>query len=315
MITNQPDISVIMPLYNKEDYVGEAVESVLSQLDTNFELIVVNDGSTDNSIQNVQNFNDDRLRIISQENLGVSAARNSGIKEAKSDLLAFIDADDIWAPNYLKTILNLRNDYPQCKILATGYQYIYNDGSKVSPFFKGLLEHPWSGIIKNYFEIASKSDPPLCSSVVTVYKNAVESIGGFPEGVTSGEDLLTWARLAAKFTVAYNSEPHAFFRLPPLVNEKPTREPQKPDYVGDNLKVLLNNNSYNKKKFIKKYIALWHKNRANMYLRLGHKANTFGELLKMARYDISLKLFIYLFVLILPMHIVRVVFRYGDSKK
>ena len=89
-------ISVVIPLYNKEKYIKRAIESVLNQTFQKFEIIVVNDGSTDKSAEIVQNIKDPRIRLINQKNAGVSAARNRGIQEAKYEYIAFLDADDFW---------------------------------------------------------------------------------------------------------------------------------------------------------------------------------------------------------------------------
>ena len=91
-----------MPLYNKQDYILKCVSSILSQTYSQFELIVINDGSTDNSLSEIDKLTDQRLRIISQANAGVSTARNNGVKEARYDYIAFIDADDWWDKNFLE---------------------------------------------------------------------------------------------------------------------------------------------------------------------------------------------------------------------
>jgi len=98
-------ISVIIPLYNKEAYISETLHSVLSQTYDKFEVIVVDDGSTDNSLQVVRNFTDSRLRIVEKKNEGVSVARNEGIDQASFPWIAFLDADDWWAPTFLKEVV------------------------------------------------------------------------------------------------------------------------------------------------------------------------------------------------------------------
>ncbi|MGB9938210.1 glycosyltransferase family 2 protein [Methanosarcina sp.] len=104
-------VSVVIPVYNKEPHVKRALRSVLNQTVQDFEMIVINDRSTDKSLQEVKSFSDPRIRLISQENSGVSIACNRGIDEAKSELIAFLDADDEWIPDYLETILRLRESY------------------------------------------------------------------------------------------------------------------------------------------------------------------------------------------------------------
>ena len=91
--------SVVIPLYNKELSIINTIQSVLDQTFQNFEIVVVNDGSTDRSVEMVEQFNDPRIRIINKSNGGVSSARNRGIQEAKYELVAFLDADDFWEQN------------------------------------------------------------------------------------------------------------------------------------------------------------------------------------------------------------------------
>ena len=110
-------------MYNKKKYISRAVNSVLKQIYTNFELIVIDDGSTDNGANEVQKNKDNRIKIIHQNNQGVSAARNRGIDEAKGELVAFLDADDEWKHNFLVTIITLREKYPQAGAFATAYEF------------------------------------------------------------------------------------------------------------------------------------------------------------------------------------------------
>jgi glycosyltransferase involved in cell wall biosynthesis len=186
-----PIISIVIPLYNKEIEVSRAIKSVLNQTVQDFELIVVNDGSTDKGPDVVRAINDPRIRMINEENGGVSAARNRGIKETRSELIAFLDADDEWMPSFLETIFRLRRNYPSCSVFATNYLYGHINGSFTPPIIRELPGFPWEGIFKNYFKVASKSNPPIWSSAVALTKKAITSIGGFPVGITFGEDLLT----------------------------------------------------------------------------------------------------------------------------
>ena len=94
-------ISVIIPLYNKEDYISRAIDSVLRQTFKDFELIIVNDGSTDQGPGIARNFHDRRIRVIDQQNSGEGAARNRGVAEARAELVAFLDADDEWESSFL----------------------------------------------------------------------------------------------------------------------------------------------------------------------------------------------------------------------
>lgn len=296
-----PGVSIVMPLYNKGGDVVRAVSSVLAQSRIDFELIIVNDGSTDNGPDLVKTIQDPRIRIIDQENKGVSAARNRGVNEACGELVAFLDADDEWYPDFLDTIFLLIKRFPECSVFATSYIYCEQDGKVQHPVINGLPAQPWRGVFEDYFWIASQSDPPLCSSAVVVRKNALISVGCFPVGITSGEDLLTWARLAANHhSIAYDSVSRAIFVQRVKRHEMPTRIPQSPDKVGFGLKELLGVVSPGARCSLRKYIAWWHKNRASMYLRLGKRCLLLQEVVKMGLYHLNTKFFIYLLFAFVP---------------
>ncbi len=276
-----------MPLYNKEADVRRAIESVLKQTFSDFELIVINDGSTDKSPEVVRSINDSRIKIINQENAGVSAARNRGIYESKADLIAFLDADDEWKPSFLSTIFSLKEKFPTCKVFATNYLYREVNGSYRLPIIRGLPPHPWEGILDDYFVVAAKSDPPLWTSAITVNKEAIKSVGLFPVGVTSGEDLLTWARLALKYKIAYTTNNCAIFYMPVDFFDRPGRFKDTTDFVSQELIDLANKVPFNEVESLKKYIALWHKNRTVTFLNLGDNQKAMHELSVMACFSVK----------------------------
>ncbi|MCH7785011.1 MAG: glycosyltransferase family 2 protein, partial [Bacteroidetes bacterium] len=113
-------ISVIIPLYNKDKFITKTIQSVLNQTFTDFELLIVNDGSTDNSLKIAQSFNDKRLKLISIENSGVSLARNTGIKAAKHNWIALLDADDWWAPTFLEEFIEAFKLFPNYNLFVVG---------------------------------------------------------------------------------------------------------------------------------------------------------------------------------------------------
>ena len=199
------NISVIIPLYNKKEYIVRAINSILNQTYRNFELILIDDGSTDNGANEVQKIKDNRIKIIYQNNQGVSAARNRGINEAKSELIAFLDADDAWKPDFLEVIMRLRNNYPQAGAYGTAYEMKNVKGKTIEPKFIGILNNSWEGIVKNYFQSALIS-PLLTSSSTAIPKNIFNIVGYFAEDMPVGEDLDMWCRIALKFPIVFSNK-------------------------------------------------------------------------------------------------------------
>lgn len=197
----EPIISVVIPLYNKEKSISRAIRSVQNQTEQRFELIVVNDGSTDNSLSVVQSLHNDCI-IINQENAGVSAARNRGAFEAKTDLIAFLDADDEWKPGFLSHIIRLRNNFPDCGAYATFYENIQTDGRVSYLPLSEIPPEPWIGILPNFFQILQKF--PFNSSSIAIPKKVFNDLGGFPVGVNRGEDGIMWIRLGVNYPIAYS---------------------------------------------------------------------------------------------------------------
>lgn len=290
--------SIVIPLYNKEKTIGRALRSVVNQTEQSFEVIVVNDGSTDNSTFVVSSFNDHRFRLINQENRGVSEARNRGIVEARHDLIAFLDADDVWLPTFLETVLNLYHKYNSCGVFATNYFFQNPNGKYQQTVIRNLPKQPWEGILTDYFSVAAISDPPLWSSAIAVKKQVISSVGMFPAGVTLGEDLLTWARLAGTCPIAYTTTPHSVYILRKKLGT-PVGVPDKIDFVGEELKLLLNKQSDTIP--LKRYIALWHKMRTSQYLQNGLNREARKEIYTMRRFKPGGMLFyIFLFISLFP---------------
>lgn len=206
-------ISVVIPLYNKEKYIVRALDSVMNQTCQKFEILVVDDGSTDQGANIVRSYKDKRIRLFTQNNSGVSAARNRGIHEARFEYIAFLDADDEWERTYLDTIVGLIQKYPQAGAYATNHVYILNDGRSKAGNLYGIEECGWEGIILDYFKCASAkgSDLPLCTSALVVSKKVFESIGYFAVGEPLGEDQDLYAKLALKFPIAFSNIPKSYY--------------------------------------------------------------------------------------------------------
>ncbi len=292
-------ISVVIPLYNKKESIASTLQTVLEQTFQDFEIVIVDDGSTDGSVEEVQRVPDPRIRLISQANAGVSAARNRGIEEAKGEYIAFLDADDEWKSEYLSTQYELTQKYPECNVFACNYEFRDSQG-KVSPTIINKLPFEGEdGILTNYFEVASCSNPPICSISIMVKKTTIQAVGGFPAGVKSGEDLLTWARLAVTGEIAYNKKPYAVFNVEGYsVSEKPKRIPAEDDYVGQELKALLK--AY-PSRGLRLYNALWHKMRSSIYLRLKMRRKSIREAFISIKYNpFNYKLYAYILLNLLP---------------
>ncbi|MCB0445703.1 MAG: glycosyltransferase family 2 protein, partial [Gelidibacter sp.] len=116
-----PFFSVIIPLYNKEKHIKTTLDSVLAQTFNDFEVIIVNDGSTDKSLKIAETFDDKRIHIHTTENKGVSYARNYGVSKSNSNLIAFLDADDYWFPHHLKDLKHLIKKFPNCGLYCKAY--------------------------------------------------------------------------------------------------------------------------------------------------------------------------------------------------
>lgn len=205
-----PLISVVIPLYNKGPQIKRAIQSVLAQKFQDFEIIIVDDGSTDKSAEVVKGFTDPKIRLIQQENEGVSAARNRGIEKAKADLIAFLDADDEWTPSFLETVLRLKNKYPEAGAYAAGYKIYRGSEIKIANL-KNLPPAPWEGLLPSYFMSTALGDHPVCSSAVCIPRNIIKELGGFKKGVVWGEDVDLWGRVALKYPIAYSWEIGAIY--------------------------------------------------------------------------------------------------------
>ncbi len=198
-----PSVSVVIPLYNKEHYIAEAIDSVLAQTVRDFELIIVNDGSKDSGPEIVNNYDDQRIHLINQKNQGVSVARNCGISVAKAEIVAFLDADDVWYPDFLETILKLRQDYPAAGMYGTGYE-VYSEGKLV----RNIVHTPELGdrLFLSYFkEYLSAGHPIIISSGFAAPKRVLQDVGGYPELMRVGEDHELYGKIALRYPVAYSS--------------------------------------------------------------------------------------------------------------
>lgn len=205
-------ISVVIPLFNKEKYIGRSISSVLEQSYINFELIIVDDGSTDNSLKIVEEFKDKRIRIIKKQNSGVSATRNIGIEQSKGEYIALLDADDYWQNDFLLEMSNLTNDYPQAALYCSNYFVVSESKVRIK---NTKIK---TGVIKNYFQIAHYNTLVTSSSVL-IPKSTLFSTGLFDEKIANGEDLHLWFRIVDFGNIIYLHKPLMYYYLNCSTNE------------------------------------------------------------------------------------------------
>lgn len=199
-----PEISVVMPLYNKEVSVRRAIQSVLEQDMPDFELIIVDDGSTDQSFAQACQFQDPRIRFIQQTNQGVSRARNVGVSASKSHYVAFIDADDRYHPNFLSSMKRMMTDYPQACFYCCRFEVIDETGRLMQT--RSYLPDSFSGPVTDFFSLYKKDRLLLCPSSFMVNKAAFFTVGGFSEDAVIGEDICLWIALALNGQVVVNNK-------------------------------------------------------------------------------------------------------------
>ena len=200
--------SVIIPLYNKAPYVKKALDSVLSQTFKDYELIIVDDGSTDESYliakESVEGTKVN-YSLIQQENAGVSTARNNGVAASKGDYICFLDADDWWAPTFLEKMNLFIDDYPDAGIYGTNYYYVKNGRQRV------CVTTAKTGYI-NYCKVyAEKLQMPLTSISVAIPRYTFDEFNGFRPQLKLGEDFDLWIRISLKNKVAFLNEPLAYY--------------------------------------------------------------------------------------------------------
>jgi glycosyltransferase involved in cell wall biosynthesis len=205
MDSSHPPVSVVVPLYNKADVLAEALASVLAQAMQDFELIVVDDGSTDGGSATVEALQDPRVRLIRQDNRGVSAARNRGILDARGTWIALLDADDVWTATHLTDLLSAAVD--------TGLIAVF---SNLIPESRQVPAIPWttpSQRVNDYFAFAlANGGYPISSSSVLLRRGPLIKSGMFAVGETIGEDIDMWCRLAIRGSFQYVARPSAKYR-------------------------------------------------------------------------------------------------------
>lgn len=227
-----PKFSVVMPLYNKAPYVSKAIQSVLDQSFAGYELIVVDDGSSDNSAEIAMQVMEghENCRLIRQENAGVSMARNNGVAASSGDYLCFLDADDWWDSHFLETMSQLVEDYPDAGAYGTNYTIVNATRHKTRVAPIGVEDGFEKGCI-NYCKVYAKTMAmPLWTGAVCIPRPVFDEMGGFPPSVKLGEDFLLWIHIALKYQVAFLNKPLAFYNQDVDVTNRSTNHLYEPQY-------------------------------------------------------------------------------------
>jgi len=196
---NNPLVSVIIPTYNKSQYLREAIESVLNQTYKNIEVIVVDDGSTDNTGEIVKLFNDSRIIYFWQGNKGPASARNTGIKKAQGKYIAFLDSDDLWLKEKLEKQIDFMGKNPEIGLLGTGCYEITDKGKVIGKkIFPGKNEILQRDLIKY--------NPFIQSSIITK-REVFDKVGFYDKKFQESEDYELWLRIAGNYKIRNLEEP------------------------------------------------------------------------------------------------------------
>ncbi|WP_009632478.1 glycosyltransferase family 2 protein [Synechocystis sp. PCC 7509] len=200
-----PKVSVIIPAYNAMSYLPETVESVLQQTFTDFEVLIVNDGSSDNIVQWVDSLTDDRIQLISQSNQGVSTARNTAIGQAKGEYIAFLDADDLWQRQKLEKQVQFLDNHPTVGLVATWMMLTDEHNNLLSEV---KLNFNQGNIRKEIIEISLIP----CGSIPLVRRICFDKVGLFDPTLRFGEDWEMWARIAKDYDFGLVKELLVYYR-------------------------------------------------------------------------------------------------------
>lgn len=206
-----PFFSVIIPLYNKEKYILNTLNTVINQTFTDFEIIIINDGSTDNSFNIASKIENNRIQIFTQKNQGAAVSRNNGIKKASGQYIALLDADDLWYPNHLKALKKQIDLFPNAGLYCNNYEVYYTPKFKQNAHFNFKYDETCL-IVKDFFK-ASIINCIAWTSAVAFSKNTFNTIGGFDPYLKTAQDIDLWIRIALKHSVSFNPETTMSYKL------------------------------------------------------------------------------------------------------
>ena len=298
--------SIVIPTYNKANTIEQALDSIYDQTVNNFEIIVVNDGSTDNILDVLDRY-DKPVRVISQENKGVSVARNTGIDHAVGEYICFLDADDMWYPNHLEVVSDMMKKYPSAEYFGTCHRSSFPDGrivdgnSRLSDLDEIMVVHDLIGFINKYGGVVNTNSICVKRSILLDEKIY------FEPGEKMGEDVDVWYRIALKHPIVISSKMTTLYRREFSTATAVTSNP--PDWCFVKRKESIINDKdisdENKESFI------------NMcdryYMAIGRELSynkNIGEALKRimrVRHKLSVRFIISLTIILLPSFLLRMI--------
>ncbi|MGN0995842.1 MAG: glycosyltransferase family 2 protein [Candidatus Ventricola sp.] len=268
-------ISIIMPVYNGERFVAEAIDSILAQSVRDWELIVVNDGSTDGTQVVLERYAvDPRIRLIRQENGGVSSARNAGIVAARGEYLAFLDADDTWYPDCLETYQRMAKAYPKAVLLGAANDIRLQNGA-MTDTAGYFADKPETLCLEDFFEAYAQDKRAKCYNMLStcMRADAVRRAEGFRVGCRIGEDLALSLRVSAYGPVALTAHKASLYNK---LNSTASRDVSfDPDwYFFDEVQTLLRDESIpaRKRENLRRVMAWFQMRRARHYLIDGRRS-------------------------------------------
>ncbi len=260
MSQEKPFFSVVIPVYNKGPHINRCLSSVLNQTFQDYEVILINDASTDNSLEEIQKFNDSRIRIFHRDKPGPGgyAARNLGIEKARAEWVAFLDADDEWYPEHLEKMYDLLEYFPDANFLSCGWEIVNNNGEKqINPYYlqnNNVEPHVIGlhGYLTNYMNKKN----PVCTDVVCAKRDLMEGI--FPAGKASqGGDRYAWMLLLSKTDMVWSPNIGAIYHRDSV--NMTTKTTSKSDFLQKEIIHKLNNRiSRQNMDLLKKHSNRWH---------------------------------------------------------
>lgn len=230
--------SVVIPLYNKANYVQRAIKSVLAQSIQDFELLVVNDGSTDASVERAKSLEGAKVKVFNKANGGSASARNFGIAKSSGTIICFLDADDYWEPHFLSQIKTLAHTFPKAGLLANAYGFEKNN-KRYLPKYYGLPNETNVFTVPNYFESVLYGAQIATASSCAIPKHILNQFGGFNEQMRYTEDQELWNRIAMQYPVVMCRKLAAIYKQDATgmkTNRVPKQQIEYAQYLEQDLK-------------------------------------------------------------------------------